>query len=101
MTAEHVILKCDVYCDWSGEPPVYRLYVNDELFAERTYIWQQQYLEELIPIYAGPGKYRITYELVPPSRGTITVKNMRITQGPATASVKKNSLLRIGSNEST
>ena len=82
MTAEHVIVKCDVYCDWQDQPPVYRLYVNDELFAERTYIWQEAYLEERIPIYADPGKYYIKYELVPPSQGTITVKNMRITEGP-------------------
>ena len=101
MTAEHVLIKCDVYCDWQDQPPVYRLYVNDELFTERTYIWQQQYLEEIIPIYARPGKYRIRYELVPPSTGTITIKNMHIAQGPAGASVKKTSVLRIESNEST
>jgi len=100
MSAEHVLIKCDVYCDWQDQPPVYRLFVNDELFTERTYIWQQQYLEELIPIYAKPGKYRIRYELVPPSEGTITVKNMQIAQGPANSSVKKNSVLRIESNES-
>ena len=101
MSPEHVMVKCDVYCDWKDQPPVYRLYVNDELFTERTYIWQQQYLEEMIPIYAGPGKYRIRYELVPPNTGTITVKNMRIAHGPVGSSVKKNSILRIEPNEST
>ena len=101
MSREHVLVKCDVYCDWQDQPPVYRLYVGDELFAERTYIWKEQYLEELIPIYAEPGKYRIRYELVQPSTGTIIIKNMEIAQGPANSSVKKNSVLRIESNEST
>ena len=95
MSAEHVIVKCDVYCDWRDQPPVYRLYVGDELFVERTYIWQQQYLEEMIPIYAGPGRYEIRYELVPPSTGTITVKNMRVESGPPGARIKNNTMLRI------
>ena len=94
MPAEHVMVKCDVYCDWQDQPPVYRLYVGDELFVERTYIWQQQYLEEMIPVYAEPGRYEIRYELVPPSTGTITVKNMRVEQGPLGARIK-NTMLRI------
>ena len=95
MSREHVMVKCDVYCDWKDQPPVYRLFVNSELFTERTYIWQQQYLEELIPIYAGPGKYRIRYELVPPSTGTITVKNMRVAEGPPGTTIKNNTMLKI------
>ena len=101
MRREHVMVKCDVYCDWKDKPPVYRLFVNSELFTERTYIWQQQYLEELIPIYAEPGKYEIRYELVPPSEGTITVKNMRVADGPPTARIKNNTMLRIYPHEST
>ena len=100
MTAEHVLVKADVYCDWQDQPPVYRLWVGNELFAERTYIWREQYLEELIPVYACPGKYEIRYELVPPSRGTITVKNMRVHQGPPGTRIK-NTTLRIYPHEST
>lgn len=100
MTAQHVLIKCDVFCKWDDRPPVYRLFVGNELFTERTYIWKQQYLEELIPIYAGPGEYEIKYELVPPSQGTLKIKNMRIADGPPTATITKN-LLRIYPNEST
>jgi hypothetical protein len=100
MTAEHVLVRCDVYCDWKDQPPVYRLYVGNELFAERTYIWQEQYLEELIPVYAEPGKYEIRYELVPPSQAQLTVKNMRVDQGPPGARIK-HTMLRIYSHEST
>ena len=100
MSPEHVLVKCDVYCDWQDQPPVYRLYVGNELFTERTYIWQEQYLEELIPVYAEPGKYEIRYELVPPGKGTITVKNLRVAQGPPGARIK-NTTLRIYPHEST
>ena len=100
MSREHVLVKADVYCDWQDQPPVYRLWVGNELFAERTYIWQEQYLEELIPVYAEPGKYEIRYELVPPSQGTLTVKNMRVDQGPPGARIK-NTTLRIYPHEST
>jgi len=100
MSREHVLVKCDVYCDWKGTPPVYRLYVGDELFVERTYIWQEQYLEELIPVYAEPGKYEIRYELVSPSQAQLTVKNMRVDQGPPGARIK-HTMLRIYPHEST
>ena len=100
MTAEHVLVKCDVYCDWQDQPPVYRLFVGDELFVERTYIWQEQYLEELIPVYAGPGKYEIRYELVEPSKATLTVKNLRVDSGPPGARIK-NTMLRICPHAST
>ena len=98
MSAEHVLIKCDVYCDWQDQPPVYRLFVNDELFAERTYIWQQQYLEELIPVYAEPGEYHIRYELVPPSTGALVIKNQRVSSGPGTI---VNNILKVIAHAST
>ena len=100
MTAQHVLVRCDVYCDWQDQPPSYRLWVGDELFTERTYIWQEQFLEEAIPVYAEPGDYEIRYELVPPSTGTITVKNMRIDPVCENAKIKNNTL-KIYSHEST
>lgn len=32
-------IKVDVKCHWSESPPVYRLYVNDDLITERTFAW--------------------------------------------------------------
>ena len=76
MSRKYVRVLCDVDCDWEGLPPVYRVYVNDELFTERTWIWTDQYLEEAIQIEAEPGDYNISYELVPPHLATIKVSNM-------------------------
>lgn len=82
MDKKFVRVLCDVDCDWEGLPPNYRVYVNDELFTERTWIWTDCYLEEMIPIHADPGEYTIRYELVPPHLATIHVKNMRVNIGP-------------------
>lgn len=83
MTKQFVRVLCDVHCDWEGLPPTYRVYVNDELFSERTWIWQNEYLEELLQIEAGPGDYKIKHELVPPCLASIKVKNTRVEYGPA------------------
>lgn len=92
MNQEFVIVKCDVYCDWEDKPPKYRVFVNEELFGERTYIWQHQYLEEIIQIFAPPGNYDIKYQLVPPSRGELKIKNIRIVDGPANSTIHQNQL---------
>jgi hypothetical protein len=83
MRTEFVMALTDVNCDWSGEPPRYRCYVNDELFTERTWIWTENYLEEQLQILAEPGQYIIRYELVDADRATLTANNYRITLGPA------------------
>jgi hypothetical protein len=83
MTKEFVHVLCDVYCDWEGLPPIYRVYVNDELFSERTWIWQNEYLEELLQINAEPGDYNVRYDLVSPNLARIFVKNMRVELGNA------------------
>jgi hypothetical protein len=93
MTKQFIRVLCDVDCKWEGLPPTYRAYVNDELFAERTWIWTDSYLEELFQIEAEPGDYAIRYELVPPHLATISVKNTRVDHGPGT--MISNNILRI------
>ena len=84
MQTEFVIAVADVNCEWSGEPPRYRCYVNDELFTERTWSWQDMYLEEALQIQAEPGAYNIRYELVDVDHARLDVNNFRIKIGPAT-----------------
>jgi hypothetical protein len=93
MTKKFVRVVADVHCDWQGLAPTYRVYVNDELFAERTWIWTEDYLEEALQILAKPGKYHIRYELVPPNLAQLHVTRLRVTQGPG--NIKNNTLLRI------
>jgi hypothetical protein len=82
MNKKFVQVLCDVDCRWEGLAPTYRLYVNNELFVERTWIWQNEYLEELIQIEAVPGVYEIKYELVPPHLAQLSVGNARMQYGP-------------------
>lgn len=94
METQFVQVSCNVHIDWSGsQTPAYRLYVNDELFTERTWRWRGYFLEELIQIEAPPGKYRIRYELVQPHRAVISITNMRVVQGPGR--IKGEDVLRI------
>jgi hypothetical protein len=83
MDNQFVRVLCDIHCEWEGLPPVYRVYVNDELFTERTWIWNDVYLEELLQISAPPGQYQIRHELVPPHLAQLTVENIRIEHGHA------------------
>ena len=100
MNRQSVVICVDVSVDWQGDPPNYRVYVGDEMFTERTWIWQEQYLEEMLVVNAPPGKYNLRWELVPPAQGKIEVKNVRIKHGSDHADIKKTSQLRI-TDEST
>jgi hypothetical protein len=100
MNRKEVLVRADVSVEWQGDPPKYRVYVGDEMFTERTWIWQEQYLEEILVVNAPPGKYNLRWELVPPAQGTIEVTNIRIEHGADHAYIKKDSQLRI-TDEST
>ena len=82
MKTKAVKVAVDVHCEWTGEPPRYRLYVNKELFTERTWIWKEFYLEELIQIEAPPGKYMIDYQLLGQD-AVLRTKNARVESGSA------------------
>jgi hypothetical protein len=93
MTKKFVRVLADVHCSWEGLDPIYRVYVNDELFAERTWRWTDAYLEEMLQIEAEPGKYNLRWELVRPCLAELTVQNVRVDFGPG--NIKNNTLLRI------
>jgi hypothetical protein len=83
MQNQDIQVLCDVYCKWHDHPPVYRCWVNDELFAERTWIWKDVYLEEQLQICAPVGTYTVRYELVNNSSGKLKVRNIRVIHGSA------------------
>jgi hypothetical protein len=93
MNKKFVRVLADIDCTWEGLNPIYRVYVNDELFAERTWRWTDCYLEEDLQIEALPGDYRLHWELVPPHLAQLTVCNLRIEHG--TATIKHGNILRI------
>ena len=92
---------CDVTAKVHAQPFRYRVYVNNELFTERTWIWKNVHLEEMLPISAPAGVYPIRFETVDPENGRIKVRNHRIDQGPACITMYRDELSVEISNEST
>jgi hypothetical protein len=93
MSQHYVRVLADVDCEWEGLNPIYRVYVNGELFAERTWLWTDCYLEEMLQIEAEPGDYTLRWELLKPHLAKLTVNNMRVDCGPG--QIVQNSKLRI------
>ena len=92
MTKQFIRVLYDIACEWESFEPIYRTYVNDELFAERTWRWADMYIEEMLQIEAEPGEYTIRFELVPPHLARLSVTNIRVDHGPGTV---ENNVLRI------
>lgn len=82
MQTQTVIVNCDIDMTYTGEPPVYRLYVGNELFTERTWIWSTHFLREQIVVEAPYGLYPIRYEVLPHPDAEITVNKAEVVQGP-------------------
>lgn len=81
MIKQFISVLADVNCEWEGLNPSYRVYVNEEMFTERTWLWTDEYLEEELQIYAPPGEYQLRWELVWPHLAKLTVRNIRINNG--------------------
>ena len=77
MQTYFVRVECDVTAKVHAQPLRYRAYVNNELFAERTWIWTDSYLEENFQISAPAGVYPIRFETVDTDHGCITVQNYK------------------------
>jgi len=93
MQTHYVRILCDIHCKFDERGPRYRVFINDELFAERTWIWHNMYLEEALQIEARPGQYPIRIELVEPEIGKLKIRNLRVDHGPAV--IRKGDILEI------
>jgi hypothetical protein len=71
----------DLHCEWYDQAPSYRIYVNDELFAERTFVWKNEYLTEMLQITAPAGTYSVQIKPIEKNLGTFTVRNLRVEVG--------------------
>jgi len=73
----------DLDCEWEGLPPVYRIFVESELFAEREWRWTEHYTEEILQIKSPPGIVVVTLQVVQPALAKFTMSNHRIEHGRA------------------
>jgi hypothetical protein len=83
MEKQFVRIEFDLDCKWEGLPPVYRIYVNDEMFVERTWSWVNCYLTEILQVNAEPGIYRVKVEHVGPDLANFIMANRQVAHGPA------------------
>ncbi len=84
MANKFVSINFDLHCDWKRVPPVYRVYVNNELFTERTYIWGgTQYLKEMLQLNAPAGKYTVRVDNLGDADCVFKIRNMTVETGPA------------------
>ena len=74
----------DIDCDWEDPPPVYRVYVNEELFTERVWDFPPgTYLEQHLQIQSPPGRLIVSVESAGPGLAKFQTSNHRILFGPA------------------
>lgn len=74
-------MELDVHAKWKSTPPMYRVYVNDEMFNERVYKWHaKEYVTEILQIKATPGTYTVKIEN---HGGEFTTRKLRCTVGNA------------------
>ena len=83
METQFIRAVFDLNCDWEGLPPVYRVYLDHELFAEREWRWTDCYLQEILQIQAPPGRYHVRLETVGPTLARFHAHNHRIEHGAA------------------
>ncbi len=81
---KYVKVRFDVQCIWKKIPPIYRIYVNDEMFTERTFIWDKNtYIKEMLQIKAEPGIYEFRLVEIGDQSGNFTISNRLIEVGDA------------------
>ena len=78
MLRRHAELTFQVHCYYSGENPRYRIYVDEDLITERTFVWNSdnQYIEEHVIIDAPIGQHTLRVENVDPQLGTFTIEHI-------------------------
>jgi len=83
MSKQFVRILSNIDCEWEGISPIYRLYVNNELFTERTWVWTDSALEENLQVEAEPGVYEVRYELLSPNLAQLKIGSLSVDFGPA------------------
>ena len=80
MTKQFIKAQIDIHCKHKGtESPSYRVFVNDELFTERTWIWGSGVgINEHVHVdlHIGQGKFRL--EPVNCSNSNFTIHNFKV-----------------------
>ncbi len=79
-----IAISVDVYCDWQGVSPRYRVYVDDYLLTERRYIWDNKelYVREHIVVELPSGTHYVKIQPVDPHHMGFNAKNITVNGEP-------------------
>lgn len=81
MKKNFVMVAMDIYCENRMPAPVYRVFVDGELFTERAYrADDNHFYQEILQILAPEGRYDIRFEAV--DLAPWRVENLRVERGP-------------------
>jgi hypothetical protein len=77
-----------LYCNWNTFPQSYRVYFNDELMTERSYLWHNDthVLRERIPVNIDPSiQHNLTLEHIGQRTGKFSIAD--VTTNPPGLSI--------------
>ena len=82
METKFIKIRFNLHCVWKGFSPEYRIFVNDELFIERTYrVEEPYYYKEMLQVLGPPGLYKIELKAVPPYTNNFIMSDTYIEFG--------------------
>lgn len=78
-----VMATFEIDCQDNRPPPIYRIWLGDQLFTERTFDFQELWLEETLQIMAPPGEYILRIECLNKNIDKLKLWNFNVAKGPA------------------
>ena len=74
------MVSVDIFCNWTGDPQSYRVYVDNDLLTERTYQWDnsENFITEFIVLNVEPGLHKFKVEPVNQSFDGFSYRNFHI-----------------------
>ena len=88
MQKKEIKLEFDLYGKWMDVPPVYRIYVDDELMTERSYHAQEyEFYREKTLVELEPGEHHYRVEILPitSAKTALAVKQVTIDGTPSSS----------------
>ena len=73
------VIEFYLYCDWAEITPTYRLYFDDTLLTERTYIWNndRHVIQERLTVVTDSNPHTVTIEQVGQQSGKFHVETVK------------------------
>ena len=78
-----VMASFEIDCFDNTPPPVYRIWLGDQLFMERCFDFTELWLEETLQILAPPGEYVLRVECVNKNISQLKLWNFNVAKGTA------------------